>query len=115
MLGFELAHVGINTKDANEANDIANTLGNVFLQEKRETSGAYFSGDVAEVVKGSFLGEHGHICIDTIDMPRTIAYLKRIGVEFNNETWAKDDKGNIINVYLKDSIGGFAIHVRKKI
>lgn len=114
MLGFELAHVGINTKDANEANDIANTLGNVFLQEKRETSGAYFSGDVAEVVKGSFLGEHGHICIDTIDMPRTIAYLKRIGVEFNNETWAKDDKGNIINVYLKDSIGGFAIHIRRK-
>jgi 2-dehydro-3-deoxyphosphogluconate aldolase/(4S)-4-hydroxy-2-oxoglutarate aldolase len=47
-------------------------------------------------------------------MPRTIAYLKRIGVEFNNETWAKDDKGNIINVYLKDSIGGFAIHVRRK-
>ena len=114
MLGFELAHVGINTKDANEANNIANTLGNVFLQEKRETSGAYFSGDVAEVVKGSFLGEHGHICIDTIDMPRTIAYLKRIGVEFNNETWDKDDKGNIINVYLKDSIGGFAIHVRRK-
>lgn len=115
MLGFELAHVGINTKDANEANDIANTLGNVFLQEKRETSGAYFSGDVAEVVKGSFLGEHGHICIDTIDMPRAIAYLKRIGVKFNDETWAKDDKGNIINVYLKDDIGGFAVHVRRKI
>lgn len=36
MLGFELAHVGINTKDANEANDIANTLGNVFLQEKEK-------------------------------------------------------------------------------
>ena len=115
MLGFELAHVGINTKDANEANDIANTLGNVFLQEKRETSGAYFSGDVAEVVKGSFLGEHGHICIDTIDMPRAIAYLKRIGVKFNDETWAKDDKGNIINVYLKDDIGGFAVHVRRKV
>ena len=114
MLGFELAHIGINTKDANEANDIANTLDNVFLQEKKETSGAYFSGDVAEVVKGSFLGDHGHICIDTIDMPRSIAYLKRIGVEFNEETWQKDDQGNLVNVYLKDNIGGFAVHVRRK-
>ena len=47
-------------------------------------------------------------------MPRAIAYLKRIGVKFNDETWAKDDKGNIINVYLKDDIGGFAVHVRRK-
>lgn len=115
MLGFELAHVGINTKDADEANDIANTLGNVFLQEKRETAGAYFSGNVAEVVKGSFLGKNGHICIDTIDMPRAIAYLKRIGVEFNDETWTKDEKGNIVNVYLKNDIGGFAVHVRRKV
>lgn len=114
MLDFELAHIGINTKDKKEANDIADVLGKVFLQEKRETSGAYFSGSIAEVVKGSFLGKHGHICIDTRDMPRAIAYLKRVGVEFNNETWTKDEKGNIINVYLKDSIGDFAVHVRRK-
>lgn len=114
MLGFRLAHIGINTKDADEANNIAETLGNIFLQEKKETDGAYFSGDVAEIVKGSFLGKHGHICIDTVDMPRAIAYLKRIGIKFNEETWAKDTQGNIINVYLKDEIGGFAVHVRRK-
>ncbi len=113
-LGFELAHIGINTKDENESNSVANKLCDVFLQEKVEKPGAFFAGDIAEVVKGSFLGENGHICIDTIDMPRAIAYLKRKGLEFNEETWAKDDNGNIVNVYLKDEFGGFAVHVRRK-
>ena len=113
-LGFELAHIGINTQSNDEAKTVANTISDVFLQETTEYPGAYFSGDIAEVVKGSFLGEFGHICIDTIDMPRALAYFKRKGLEFNEDTWAKDEKGNVINVYLKDSIGGFAFHVRKK-
>ena len=113
-LGFELAHIGINTQSSDEAKTVANTISDVFLQETTEYPGAYFSGDIAEVVKGSFLGEFGHICIDTIDMPRALAYFKRKGLEFNEDTWAKDEKGNVINVYLKDSIGGFAFHVRKK-
>lgn len=113
-LGLELAHIGINTKDADDANSVANKLCDVFLQEKTEFPSAYFSGDIAEVVKGSFLGDFGHICIDTIDMPRALAYFKRKGIEFNEDTWAKDEKGNVINVYLKDSIGGFAFHIRKK-
>ena len=86
----------------------------MYFYKKRKKLLAYLRGDVAEVVKGSFLGDHGHICIDTIDMPRAIAYLKRIGVEFNEETWQKDDQGNLVNVYLKDNIGGFAVHVRRK-
>ena len=113
-LGFELAHIGINTQSSDEAKTVANTISDVFLQETTEYPGAYFSGNIAEVVKGSFLGEFGHICIDTIDMPRALAYFKRKGLEFNEDTWAKDEKGNVINVYLKDSIGGFAFHVRKK-
>ncbi len=113
-LGFELAHIGINTKDAQDAKNVSDTISDVFLQETTEFPGAYFSGSIAEVVKGSFLGEKGHICIDTTDMPRALAYFRRKGLEFNEETWAKDEKGNIVNVYLKDSIGGFAFHVRKK-
>ena len=112
-LGFKLAHIGINTQDEAEANTIASELSDIFLQDKREFPGAYFSGDLAEVVKGSFLGKNGHICIDTTDMPRALAYLKRKGLAFNDDTWAKDDKGNIVNVYLKNDIGGFAVHIRK--
>ena len=117
-LGFNLAHVGINTKDAAESSGVADTLCRLFQREKFEKPGAFFAGEaageIAEVVKGTFLGDKGHICIDTIDMPRALAYLKRKGVEFNEDTWAKDDKGNIVNVYLKDFIGGFAVHVRAK-
>ena len=113
-LGFELAHVGINTKDAEDAKNVSAKLSDVFLQETTEFPGAYFSGSIAEVVKGPFLGEHGHICIDTNDMPRALAYFRRKGLKFNEDTWAKDDKGNVVNVYLQDTIGGFAFHVRKK-
>lgn len=115
MLGFELAHIGINTENESEANELAACLSNLFLRDTIEFPGSYFTGEIAEILKGPFLGEHGHICIDTIDMPRALAYLRRKGVQFNNDTWAKDIKGNIINVYLKDSFGGFAIHIRKKI
>lgn len=114
MLGFELAHVGINCPDKDSANSVTDKLSNLFLQEKIENDGAYFAGPIAEVVKSQYLGANGHLCIDTNDMPRAIAYFKRKGVKFNNDTWIKDTNGQPKVVYLSEEIGGFAIHLRQK-
>ena len=61
LLGFELAHVGINTQDAEDAKRTAERLGFLFGKAVTEFSGAYFAGEIAEVVKGSYLGAIGHI------------------------------------------------------
>ncbi len=54
-------------------------------------------------------GKKGHICIDTRDMERALAYYKRQGIEIDTEHCFYDDKG-----VLKEIVGGFSIHLRRK-
>lgn len=114
MLGFELAHVGINCENTAQANSVTSRLSELFLKEKIEYEGAYFAGTIAEVVKSPFLGKNGHICIDTNDMVRAVAYFKRQDVKFNDDTWIKDETGKPKVVYLAEEIGGFCVHLRQK-
>ena len=114
MLGFKLAHVGINTESEKDALFIANMFSNMFGQSINETDGAYFAGDMVEVVKGSFLGTKGHIAISTCDIVRAKAYLESIGVNFNEKTASYDEKGKLVSIYLEDEIGGFAVHLRRE-
>lgn len=114
MLGFELGHIGIHAQDANNANQIATALSDMFLQEKIEFPGAYFAGSLAEIVKTPFFGDKGHICIDTIDMERALAYFSNQKISFKEDSWIKDENGNVKVVYLQEQVGGFSIHLRKK-
>lgn len=114
ILGFELLHVGINTKDDDEAKIVAETFGSLFSLNITEFPGAYFAGSMVEVIKGNYLGTMGHIAIKTNDIERAVAYFKRLGVEFNPETENRDEQGNLITIYFKNQVGGFAIHLRKK-
>ncbi len=113
LLGFELAHVGINTLDAAEAKLVAERLGFLFGKEVTEFPGAYFSGNIAEVVKGSYLGTMGHIGINTRDIERAIAYFERLGVELDYTTESRDRQGRLGAIYFKEQIGGFAVHLRQ--
>lgn len=114
MLGFKLLHVGINTDGKEEANIIANAFSMMFGQPVKETDGAYFAGDMIEAVKGKFLGTHGHIAVSTCDIDRAKTYLEAVGVKFNEETASFDAKGKLVSIYLKDEIGGFAVHLRRE-
>ena len=114
MLGFELAHVGINCENAAQADNVTNRLSDLFLQDKTEYEAAYFAGPIAEIVKSPSLGKNGHIGIDTNDMARAVAYFKRKGVKFNDDTWQKDAAGKLKLVYLAEEIGGFSVHLRQK-
>ena len=59
------------------------------------------------------MGKNGHIAIKTNSIARAMAYLERNGVEIDMDT-AKFSDGAMIAVYLKEEIGGFAVHLLQK-
>ena len=64
-------------------------------------------------MKSMYLGKNGHLAVRTNSMPVAIAELEKRGFVVDMET-AKY-KGDRINaVYLKDEMGGFAIHLLQK-
>ena len=66
-------------------------------------------------MKTPYLGKNGHIAIGTNYIERAMNYLENVlGVEFDEETAKRDDKGNLKAIYLKEEIGGFAVHLVQK-
>lgn len=112
-LGFELAHVGINEKNADDAKKVTFRICDAFMFQFIECSNSYFSGTVAEICKEPFPGTMGHVGIRTNNMNRAMAYLKAKGFDFDEKNIKTDDKG-IYVAYLKEEIGGFAFHLVRR-
>lgn len=114
MLGFELAHVGINAGNEEEAASIAKLFATVFGFEYKPGNSSIFTGSYVEVMKTPYLGEKGHIAISTNYIARAIAYLRSQGVAFNEKSAKYDAKGNLAAMYLQEEFGGFAVHLVQK-
>ena len=114
MLGFKLAHVGINCENKDEATKAAKLLCTLFGLEYKEGNSSTFAGGDFELMHAPYLGKNGHIAISTNFAQRAKAYLAKQGIEFNEETAKYDQKGNLKVIYLKDEICGFAIHIVEK-
>lgn len=113
MLGFELAHVGVNCNDADESLGLCNTLNKAFGFAVKEGNSSNFAGTGFEIMKSKYLGANGHVAVRTNRMDMAIDELERRGFTVDMDT-AKL-KGDKINaVYLKDEFGGFAIHLLQK-
>lgn len=111
MLGFELAHVGINTASAEASTGLAQSLGETFAMPVKEGNSSNFVGPGLEILKSVGRGSNGHIAIKTNSVDRAIAYLGRLGVEVDMSTARGPEGAPPASVYLKDSFGGFAIHL----
>lgn len=112
-LGFEVAHVGINCEDADTCMAIGEKLDQAFgLGVKEGTSSAFVSSGI-ELMKSMYLGKNGHIAIRTNSISMAIDELASKGFVCDMET-AKYKGERMIAVYLKDEIGGFAIHLLQK-
>jgi len=111
MLGFDLAHVGLNAQDAESSAQIAGRFERIFGLPVKEGNSSHFAGTIIEIMNGKGLGTNGHIAIKTNSIPRAIAYLERNGVEVDMSTGKKAADGSITAVYLKEEIGGFAVHL----
>ena len=115
MLGFELAHVGINAENEEEALKAANRFAFIFGMPAKAGNSSIFTGTALEVMKSPYLGKNGHIAVRTNYIERAVNYLSTVlGVEFNEDSAKKDDKGNLKAIYLKEEIGGFAVHLVQK-
>lgn len=113
MLGFELAHVGINGANEEEALKVANRFAFLFGMPAKIGNSSIFAGSAVEVMKTPFKGEHGHIAIRTNYIERAVNYMTTVlGVEF--EEPKRDEKGKYKAIYLKEQIGGFAVHLVQK-
>ncbi len=113
MLGFELAHIGINCEDESEADEVAGAFGKMFGFGKKTGSSSIFAGSFIEAMKSPYLGKNGHIAIKTRYIDRAVYYLESQGFELDMET-AKYKNDKLTAVYLKAQVGGFAIHLVQK-
>ena len=110
MLGFELAHVGINAANEEEAQKAANRFAFLFGMPVKVGNSSIFAGTAVEVMKSPFKGANGHIAIRTNYIERAVNYMETVlGVEF--EEPKRDEKGKYKAIYLKESIAGFAVHL----
>ncbi|MDO4291715.1 MAG: bifunctional 4-hydroxy-2-oxoglutarate aldolase/2-dehydro-3-deoxy-phosphogluconate aldolase [Eubacteriales bacterium] len=109
MFGFKVAHIGINTENAEEARRAAELFTQLLGMPAKEGNSSIFMGEKEiEIMKSPFLGRNGHIAIQTNTLPRAIAYFKARGFAFREETVT--DKA----AYFKDEIAGFALHLLQK-
>lgn len=114
MLGFELRHVGINASNETEADNIADSFENIFGFVKTAGISSVFAGTAIEVMKTPYLGDKGHIAIQTNYIERAIYHLEMQGVELDKSTTKYDKNGNMTAIYFKNEIGGFALHLLQK-
>jgi len=114
VLGFELAHVGINAENEAESKSSANLFETLFGKKSREANSSFFAGTEVEIMKTPYLGKNGHIAFRTNSIERALHYLSFKGVNMKPDTEKYDDKGNLTAVYLDLEISGFAIHLTQK-
>lgn len=110
-LNFRLAHVGINCENSEEAKKTADAICTIFGFDLIEMPPSFFSGTAVECMKQMGYGTKGHIGIATDNINDAIAYLKSRGFEFIDDSVRTNPDGSIKLIYLKDEIGGFAIHI----
>lgn len=114
FLDFNLRHVGINSKDEGEALHTVSSFERIFGFPKEDRGGAYFAGDIIEVMKKPFYGHHGHIAVSTADAGCAARYLQARGVKLNWQSAGYNPDGRLRVVYLQEEIGGFAVHILQK-
>lgn len=113
MLGFELAHVGVNAANEEDAMKAANRFAFLFGMSIKNGNSSVFAGKAMEVMKMPFKGTFGHIAIRTNYIERAVNYMNTVlGVEF--EEPVRDENGKYKAIYLKEEIGGFAVHLLQK-
>lgn len=114
MLGFKLVHVGINSENSTQAENIARLLCGVLGTPLIDKTKSVFAGDCIEVMKIPYFGKNGHIGFKCNSLIRAVFYLQSRGVEFHPDGMNRDAAGNMTLAYLKDEFGGFAIHFVEK-
>lgn len=111
VLGFTLKHIGINEANEEVAMNTAKAFASFMFAAVKPGNSSIFAGTSVEVMKKPFRGENGHIAFGVNNVSRAVAYLAQNGCSVDMESAAYDESGRMKVVYLKDEIGGFAVHL----
>lgn len=115
LLGFTLAHIGINNENKDESYKLTNILSKTFGIPILEKSSSYFVGTMFESMNLKGHGRLGHIGISTNNVDRAVYHMKKWGIEFDESTIKVDDKTKKLKlIYIKGEFGGFEIHLVQK-
>jgi 2-dehydro-3-deoxyphosphogluconate aldolase/(4S)-4-hydroxy-2-oxoglutarate aldolase len=114
ILGFSVAHIGINAQNGEAALGAAKLFGALFGFPLTDGDASVFSGGRIEIMKAPGFGKLGHIGIGTNSLFRAVAALERRGIAFNPDSVKTDPQGNMMVMYLKEEIAGFAVHLLQK-
>jgi len=113
LLGFKVAHVGINCESADASMAVCQSLNQAFGLPVKAGNSSNFASTGIEVMKSMYLGENGHIAIRTNALPVAVAELEKRGFVCDPAT-AKYKGDRMTAIYLKEEFGGFAIHLLQK-
>lgn len=113
-LAFEVVHIGINCENEEEAKKTADMFGAMFGFPIKAGNSSFFASKGIEVMKSPYLGKNGHIAIGTTDVERAKEYLESLGFAFNPDTAKNHADGYLNAIYLRDEVGGFAVHLVRK-
>jgi len=114
FLGFD--HMGINCNTGTDAADNAALVHTLFGFDVIDGKDSIYAGPAIELMKDGDAGrgKFGHIAVATRDIHEAQKHLEEKGFEFDPTSVKYDSKGQLIVVYLKSEISGFAIHLLKK-
>lgn len=113
VLGFEVAHIGINTPDKDASMAVCQALNTAFGLPIKQGNSSNFASESIEVMNSRYLGGNGHIAMRTNSIPRALAELQAKGFRADEST-AKFKGEKMVAIYLEQEIGGFAIHLLQK-
>ncbi len=113
MHGFTFAHMAINTDSKEAALGVTNRFGELLGVKTYESTASAFATDQIEIMFAQGPGEKGHIGFTTNNVKRAMAYFKRVGIEINFDSIRGTEDAPTF-FYLKEPVGGFAVHVMKK-
>ena len=112
-LGYEIAHVGINADNCENARNVVGMFGSAFDFAIQDGRSSTFVSSNIEVMKAPYLGRQGHLAVRTNSIALALEDLEKKGLQVIMDT-AKYRNDRLIAVYLKDEIAGFAIHLLQK-
>ena len=114
VLGFSLAHIGVNCETESEALEDADRFDLLFGFARKDGNSSVFAGSFAEFMKTPYLGAKGHIAIGTTNVERAVFHLTLRGAKFDEDTAKYDPTGKLKAIYMTDEISGFAVHLVQK-
>ena len=86
VMGFELAHVGINCESADESLAVCEELEKAFDFEVKTGNSSNFASTGVEVMKSMYLGKNGHLAVRTNKIETAIAELTKRGFAVDMDT-----------------------------